>query len=88
MAKKKQEAPVSQEDFEAELQSAVPEKKQFNPDTPLVGIAKTETGYALVKIMIDSKSLVAGAPEIIDTAENKWEANEKFKINVIKSGIL
>ena len=88
MAKKKTEAPVSQEDFEAELQSVVPEKKQFNPDTALVGIAKTETGYSLVKVMLDSKSLVTGAPEIIDTAESKWEANEKFKIHVIKSGIL
>ncbi len=78
-------APASNEDFEAALKSEV---KTSNPDTPLLGIIKTDTGYALVKILVDAKTLETGDAEIIDTAENKWEANEKFKINVIKQGIL
>lgn len=84
MTKKKTTAPVSQEDFEAELQSVT-----ATFDTPMLGISKrAEGGYNLVKVLIDAKTLEASEVEIIDTAESKWEANEKFKINVIKQGIL
>jgi hypothetical protein len=88
MAKKKATAPVAQDEFEAELQSKTITLEAFNPDTPLVGIAKTEKGFLLLKVMVDSKTLETGEVEVIDTAENKWEANEKFKINVVKTGIL
>lgn len=77
-------AEVSQEDFEAELKS---EPKVF--DTPVLGIVKTTDGlYKIVKVMISAKTMEAGEPEILDTAESKSEANEKFKINVVRQGIL
>lgn len=85
MTTKKTKAPVvqSQDDFEAELQST---PKVY--DTITLGIAKTEKGFNILKVSVDSKGLEAGEVEILDTAESKWEANEKFKIAVIKQGIL
>jgi hypothetical protein len=74
---------ASQDDFEAELKSEV---QVF--DSLALGIIKTGTGYAIIKVPIDTKNLEAGALEILDTAENKWEANEKFKITVIKQGVM
>lgn len=88
---KKKTTPVTQDEFEAELQSVVEvptEKTVHNPTTPLLGIIKTDTGYSVVKILIDPKTLVTSPAEIISQAENKWEANEQFKINVIKQGIM
>lgn len=85
---KTEAAPQTNDEFEAALKSEVPEKAQFNPDTPVLGIVKTDTGFAVVKVMVDSKTLVTGQAELITTAENKWEANEQFKINVIKLGII
>lgn len=83
MAKKRTTGPVSQDEFEAELQST---PQVF--DTVTLGIAKTASGYNILKVSVDSKGLEAGEVEVLDTAESKWEANEKFKINVIKQGIL
>ena len=83
MAKKKS-GPVSQDAFEAELQSA---PQVF--DTVTLGISPRDGGgYNIVKVSVDSKGLEAGEVEVLDTAEGKWEANEKFKIHVIKQGIL
>lgn len=76
-------APETNDEFEAALKS---EPKVF--DTVTLGIAKTKDGYSIVKTYVNANSLEAGSVEILDTAENKWEANEKFKINVIKQGIL
>ena len=82
MAKKKEVQ--SQDDFEAELQST---PKVF--DTPMLGISKkSDGGYNIVKVMIDARTLETTEVEVLETAETKWEANEKFKINVIKQGIL
>lgn len=83
---KKKSTPVTQDEFEAELQSVVPVAVVY--DTVTLGVAKTATGYNILKVSVDSKGLEAGQVEILDTAESKWEANEKFKINVIKQGIL
>jgi hypothetical protein len=80
---KKIKAPVSQDEFEAELQST---PQVF--DTVTIGIAKTDSGYSILKVSVDSKGLEAGEVEVLDTAEGKWEANEKFKIHVIKQGVL
>ena len=84
MAKKKASVPVSQEDFEAEL---LGEPQVF--DSVAVGITpRKEGGFNIIKVLVDSKGLESGDVEILDTAENKWEANEKFKIYVIKQGVL
>lgn len=84
MTKKQNKAPVSQEDFEAELKS---EPKVY--DVITLGISnRADGGFNLLRVKVDSKGLEAGEVEIIDTAENKWEANEKFKIAVIKQGVL
>lgn len=81
---KKTSAPISQEDFEAELQSV---RQVF--DAVTVGIApKVGGGFNILKVSVDSKGLEAGVVEVIDTAEHKAEANEKFKINVVKLGVL
>lgn len=79
MAKKKD----TQQDFEAELKG---EPQVF--DTVTIGIAKTATGYSILKVSVDSKGLEAGEVIVLDTAEGKAEANEKFKIAVVKQGIL
>lgn len=84
MAKKIKTESLSNEDFESQLKG---EPAVF--DTPMLGISKrTEGGYNIVKVLIDAKTLEASEIEVLETAENKWEANEKFKINVIKQGIL
>lgn len=84
MAKTKTIAPISQEDFEAELQST---PQVF--DSVLLGISpRKEGGYNITKATLDSKSLEIGEVVVLDTAETKWEANEKFKINVIKQGVI
>ena len=79
MSKKKD----TQQDFEAELKG---DPQVF--DTVTIGIAKTATGYSILKVSVDSKGLEAGGVEVLDTADGKAEANEKFKINVVKQGIL
>lgn len=82
MAKKKQD--ISQDEFEAELKSEVP---VF--DSVLLGISpRKEGGFNITKATLDSKSLEIGEVTILDTAESKFEANEKFKINVIRQGVL
>lgn len=83
MAPTKKKAPVTQDGFEAELKG---EPQVF--DAVTIGIAKTATGYSILKVTVDSKGLEAGEVEVLDTAENKGEANEKFKIHVVKQGIL
>lgn len=85
MAKKESKnVVVSADDFEAALKS---EAQVF--DSVTIGIApRKEGGYNVVKISLDSKGLEAGDVEVIATAETKWEANEMFKINVIKLGVM
>lgn len=80
---KKKEALASQDEFEAELKSEVPVL-----DVPTIGIVKTDTGYAVVKVLISGKDLTGDNIQVLETADNKFEANEKFKINVIKLGII
>ena len=81
---KKTKVPVSQEDFEAELQST---PKVF--DVVTLGISPKEGGgFNIIKVLVTSKGLEAGNVEVLDTAEDKFEAIEKFKINVVKQGVL
>lgn len=80
----KVKAPVSSDDFEAALKS---EAQVF--DSVAVGvIPRKEGGFNIVKIAVDSKGLEAGELTVLDTAETKWEATEKFKIYVVKQGVI
>lgn len=81
---KKPAAPQSQEDFESALKSEV---QVF--DSVAVGvIPRKEGGFNIIKITVDSKGLEAGEVIVLDTAETKWEATEKFKIYVVKQGVI
>lgn len=73
----------TQDEFEAELKSEVP-----SFDGVAVTILKKDGGYNIVKIPVDTKTLKTGQAEIVDTAESKAEAADKFKILVVRSGVL
>jgi hypothetical protein len=82
--KKPDPAPQTNDAFEAALKS---EPVVYNVVT--LGISpRVDGGYNIIKIPVDSKGLTTGEVEILDTAENKWEANEKFKISVVKLGVI
>lgn len=84
MSKKIKPVPANQEDFEAALKS---EPQVF--DGVALSIAKnTEGGFNIVKITFDPKGLEAGEVKVLDTADNRTEANEKFKIHVVKERII
>lgn len=85
MAKKlKEQTTLTNDEFEEALKS---EPQVF--DSLTMGIVpRKEGGFNIIKISVDSNGLEAGEVEVIDTAENKAEANEKFKINVVRLGIL
>lgn len=75
---------VSQDDFESELKS---ETQVF--DSVTLGISpRKEGGYNVISVKVDSKGLEAGEVTIIDTAEHKFEAIEKFKIAVVRQGVI
>jgi len=75
---------ISQEDFEAELKS---EPKVF--DVTTLGISpRGDGGYNLVSITLASKTLDVGEVTVVDSAESKFEAIEKFKINAIRLKVI
>lgn len=75
---------MTQDDFEAELQS-----KSAVFDQAAITIVKIkDRDFKIVKIPIDSTTLEVGKAEVVDTAEGKSEAVEKFKIAVARSGII
>ena len=57
-------------------------------DSTALSIIKKDGKFLIVKVEINSETLSTGQLTIVDTAENKFEANEKFKINVVKFGII
>jgi len=84
MSKNKPKTPISQEDFEAELKS---EPKVF--DALTLGMSpKDGGGYNIVTVSVASKGLQIGELKVIDTAESKSEAIEKFKLNAIRLKVI
>jgi len=76
--------PKVQEDFEIQLKGEPP---VF--DGVAVTIVKQgERSFKIVKITIDSKTLKLGELEVIESADTKYEAVEKFKIAVIKNKVI
>lgn len=51
-------------------------------------VKKTDGTFLILKVEVDSEKLVAGVVTVLDTATGKFEANEKFKLNVVKHGII
>lgn len=74
----------SNDDFEAALKS----EPQVFDGVAVTILKKAEGGYNIVKVALDSKSLEAGEVTLIDAADNKYEAIEKFKLNVVREGII
>jgi len=90
MSKNKKEVAVhSDETFEAALKSEPVAKVEHNFTIPTLGIFKNkEGGYKVVKLLVDPDTLIAGPAEVLGVVDSKWEANEMFKINVVRQGIL
>jgi len=84
MAPPKKIKVVSQDDFEAELKST----PQVFDATGLGITLKEGGGFNIVSITLDSKGLKAGEVVVIDTAESKYEAIEKFKIKAIRLKVI
>ena len=88
MSKKKQ--PVEQDAFEAALKSEeVLVKKEINLDKLALSVVEREGGgFNIIGIKYDGKNLVAGEVEILDTADGRGEATEKFKILVVRNKLI
>ena len=74
----------TQDDFESELKS----EQQVFDQTAITIVKIADRQFQIVKISLDAKTLDVGKVEVIDTAESKQEAVEKFKINVARNGII
>lgn len=54
----------------------------------ITSVKKADGTFLILKVEVDSEKLIAGAVTVLDTATGKFEANEKFKLNVVKHGII
>lgn len=77
----------TQDDFESELKSEVA-KVEASYDSIAITITPKLGGWNIVKITLDPKTLELGQATIVDTAESKDEANEKFKIAVVRNKVI
>jgi hypothetical protein len=51
-------------------------------------LKKEGGGYDIISVEIDSYTLSTGKVVVVATAEGRAESVEKFKINVVKAGIV
>ena len=80
--------PATEFDSEAGLDSSYGEET-LKTDCVAIAISPLKNGkYEILKVAVDSVTKRAGETTVIDTASSKMEANEKFKINVVKLGII
>lgn len=76
---------LTQDQFESALKSESPTLQ----GTALSIVKKSNNEFFIVKVPFDNINLIeTGELEIVDTAKNKSEATEKFKILVVKNGII
>jgi hypothetical protein len=78
-------------DFESALKSepAVQVQPKFNPDSiALSSIRRPDGTFNLVSVEIDSTTLNTGKITVLDTADSKMEATEKFKMLVVRNGLI
>lgn len=64
-----------------------------SPDLTIDGVAlsvvkKADGTFLIIKVELDSTKLIANKVEVIDTATGRFEATEKFKLNVVKHGLI
>ena len=86
---KKVKEPPTHEEFEASLKGEAPAKKAFNKDTvALTTVACKDGSYKVLQIEVDSEGMTTGEVKVIETAATKYEAAEKFKLAVVKNGLI
>jgi hypothetical protein len=76
---------LTQDEFESALKS-----EELSLDgTALSVVRKSNSEFLIVKVPFDSVNLKGtGELEIVDTAGDRAEATEKFKILVVRNGII
>ncbi len=84
MTTKNKKVPVSQDAFEAELKS----EPQVFDGIAMGMVPRGDGGFRIVTVTLDTKSLEVGETTVVDTAESKAEAIEKFKINAIRLKVI
>jgi len=87
MTKKTKETPTHEE-FEASLKGE-DTKKAFKADTvALTTVACKDGSYKVLEIEVDSEGMTTGQVKVLETAASKYEAAEKFKLAVVRNGLI
>ena len=83
--KSKNSEVLNQDEFESALKS-----EEVSLDgTALSVVKKSNREFIIVKVPFDSVNLkVSGEVQVLDTAGDRSEATEKFKILVVKNGLI
>lgn len=85
MSKNNKRNEVTQDEFESALKSEV----SSLDGTALGVVKKSNREFLIVKIPFDNINLSGtGQPEVVDTAGDRAEATEKFKILVVRNGLI
>ena len=74
----------TQDEFEASLRS----EPAVYDTVALSIVPRAEGGFHVIKVQIDSKSLKAGEIIVIDTVEERYQAADKFKYEVVANGLI
>lgn len=85
------EEPVKAKEAEKKVETPVtpvkaPYKSQF--DSTALSILKKNDVYFIIKVEVDSELMLSGKVTVLHETNNKAEANEFFKIQVVKHGII
>jgi hypothetical protein len=85
MSKNNKRNEVTQDEFESALKSEV----SSLDGTALSVVKKSNREFLIVKIPFDNINLSGtGQLEVVDTAGDRAEATEKFKILVVRNGLI
>lgn len=79
---------VASDEFDSEARLDGYGEVKFEATDQALTIAKQGNKFLILKVEVNANTLSAGAVKVLDTADSKMEANEKFKINVVKLGII
>lgn len=83
--KNKSTETLNQDEFESALKS----EELSLSGTALSVVKKSNREFIIVKVPFDNVNLkIAGEVEIVDIAGDRAEATEKFKILVVRNGII
>lgn len=85
----KNKKPIVVADLADGFEEVTEKSEQFTADCYALTISPKKDGkFEIIRIEVDSVNKTLGKIEVVDTADGKFEANEKFKINVVNNGIL